>query len=162
MTYETIDAFERNAGRRQAPRTDFLRGERLVFLSGATAFGAAAGFFFAVAMGRQELATQWLAGAPVLALAFLLASNTLIEAVKRRAYGCSVMAFVHTATLLAWPASMLIPGAQFWMAPVAALSSVLLLASCWTGSSSAIYRAAGQASLVAALAAYQGVLVILS
>lgn len=161
MSYETIDAFERT-GKAQTLRSDFSRPERLVFLAGATAFGAAAGFFFAVVMGRQDISMQWLAGAPVLALAFLLASNTLIEAVKRRAYGCSVMAFVHAATLLAWPASMIIPGAQFWMAPAVALTSVLLLASCWTGSPSAIYRAAGQASLVAALAAYQGVLVILS
>lgn len=159
MSYQTIEGFER-IGKARTARTDFSRHERLVFLTGATAFGAAAGFFLAVVMGRQDISTQWLAGAPVLALAFLLASTTLAEAVKRRAYGCGAMASIHAATLLAWPVSLMIPGAQFWMAPAAALTSVLLLASCWTGSSHAIYRAAGQASLVAALAAYQGLLFI--
>jgi hypothetical protein len=161
MTYQAVDTFGQ-VGARTELRRDFLRSERLVFLVGAAAFGSVAGFVLAVSMGRQDLSTQWLASAPVLALAFLLASNTLVEAVKSRAYGCSSVAFAHAATLVAWPFTLMMPGAQFWMAPVAALTTVLLLASCWNGSPTAIYRAAGQTALVAALAGYQGVLAILS
>lgn len=160
MTYQTIDSFAPSV--RSEVRKDFLRSERMVFLVGAAAFGAVAGFTLAVAMGRQDISVQWLASAPVLALALLLATNTLVEAVKSRAYGCSTMALAHAATLVAWPFTLLMTGAQFWMAPVAALTTVLLLASCWNGSSSAIYRSAGQAALVAMLAGYQGVLAILS
>jgi hypothetical protein len=161
MTYQAVETFDR-VNARETVRREFLRSERLVFLAGAAAFGAMAGFVAAVAMGRQDISMQWLASTPVLALALLLAVSTLTEAVKTRAYGCSAMAFAHVATLVAWPVLLLFPQAQFWMAPAAALTSVLLLASCWTGSPSAIYRAAGQAALVAALAGYQGLLAVLA
>lgn len=142
-------------------RSHFLRSERLIFLLGAAGFGGAAGFFMAVAMGRQDMWTQFLAGAPVLALALYFASATYAEAQQRGARGCGVMAAIHGGALLAWPLFIPLQGSLYWAAPVTALASVFLLASCWRGSPDAIYRSAAQTALVAALAAYQGVLIVL-
>jgi|GEM_PF-3259066 len=160
MAYETISPLDHATGAARPLRKSFLRSERLVFLIGAAGFGGLAGFIMAVAMGRQDMWTQLLAGAPVLALALLLACATFVEAQKREAHGCGVMAAVHGVSLIAWP--LFIPlTALYWVAPASALGSVFLLASCWNGSSAAIYRAAAQTTLVAALAAYQGVLIVL-
>ncbi|HYD86701.1 MAG TPA: hypothetical protein VEA80_04440 [Vitreimonas sp.] len=160
MAHETILPLQRVEPPARPPRANFLRSERLVFLVGAAGLGGLIGFVMAVAMGRQDMWSQLLAGAPVLALALLLACATFVEAQRRAAYGCSVMAAAHGMSLIAWPLFIPLPAA-FWVAPALALGSVALLASCWNGSSSVIYRAGAQASLVAALAAYQGVLIVL-
>lgn len=157
MTYQAV---ERSATK--PLRTHFLRFERLVVLVGASGLGAGAGFVTAVALGRQDMWTQLMVAAPVLALALYFASATFAEAQQRKAYGCGVMAACHGISLIAWPLFVPLQGMSFFMAPAAALLTVLALASCWNGSPAAIYRAALQALLVAALAAYQGALVLLT
>ena len=158
MSHETTPLVSPTA---QPPRTHFLRFERLVFLGGAAAVGAGAGFTAAVAMGRQDMWTQLLGGAPLLAGALCLACATFVEARKRRMLSCSIIAAVHGATLILWPLFLPLHATLYWLAPGAAMLSVILVASCWNGPASAIYRAAAQAMLVAALASYQGLLIAL-
>jgi hypothetical protein len=158
MSYETL--LPPN-GAPSAPRTHFHGFERFAFLLGAVGAGGVSGFIAAVAVGRQDLWTQLLGGAPVLALALCLACATFVEARRCALTGCSIMAGSHGVALIAWPLFIPLHPTVYWIAPAAAMTSVLLLASCWSGSPGAIYRSAAQAMLVAALAAYQGVLIVL-
>lgn len=147
-----------------ATRSDFRRLERLVILTGGASVGAAAGFLAAIALGRMELWTVLLTAAPLLVAALYLVARTLQEGMVRHAHGCTTAAILHAAALLAWPATALfapLSEAAFWMAPMAALSTLVLFASCWTGSARAIYRLGGQAAIVAALAVHQGILLTL-
>lgn len=101
---------------------------------------------------------------PVLALALYLTGETMAEAVRNDARGCATAAGLHAAALLAWPMTILLApmgAAIYWIAPAAAISSLMLFASCWGGSARAVYRTTAQGALVAALAAQQGVLLIM-
>lgn len=145
-----------------AKRADFLRSERLVVLTGAAALGAVFGFSATIMTGRADLWTSLLIAAPMLVLALHLTSQTLTEAISRDARGCSVAAGMHGAALIAWPmASLLAPFGAYWFAPVAALSALVLFASCWGGPPRAVYRMAVQGALVAALGAHQAALLIM-
>ncbi|MBX3511715.1 MAG: hypothetical protein KF700_10985 [Hyphomonadaceae bacterium] len=140
------------------------RSERLALLLGVSALGAAAGFAGTLASGRFDLWVLAVIAAPVLALTLYLTGATLTEALERRAHGCAGACMLHVAAILAWPLTALftpLSAAIFWIAPLAALSALVLFASCWSGAPRAIYRMAGQGALVAALAAHQGVFVIL-
>jgi len=133
-------------------------------LIGAAAFGGVAGFAATMMMGRVEPWVLALIAAPVLAYALHLTGLTLSEALSRRAYGCSTACVLHGAALLAWPmTAMLTPiaSAIYWVAPITALSALILFASCWGGASRPIYRMSVQGALVAALAVHQGVFVVL-
>jgi hypothetical protein len=112
-------------------------------------------------MGRQDMWAQLLGGAPVLALALCLACATFVEARRQQMPACSAVAAAHGVSLIVWPLFIPLHVAIYWLAPATAMLSVLLLASCWRGSSGAIYRAAAQAMMVAGLGAYQGVLMSL-
>lgn len=142
------------------PRTDFLRSERLITVVGACAFGAAIGFAVAVAVGRVDVWSLFLAAAVVLAIALYPAAANMADASWSKSPGCRIAAFLHMASLLAWPLAIQFAGSLYWLAPATALSSLLLLASCWTGASRVVYRIGLQGVLVAALAAQQGMLVI--
>lgn len=147
-----------------SPRTHFMRGERLIVLMGATAFGAALGFGAAISSGRLDLWVMALIAAPVLGLAAHLTIRTLSEAFAARAYGCAAASVLHVAALMAWPATAMFSATApdlFWVAPVLALSALVLFASCWGGSARAMYRASLQGALVAAIAAQQGVHVLM-
>jgi hypothetical protein len=156
MTYasHTIDALP-------VPRTDFLRSERLVTLVGACAFGAAVGFGIAVAVGRTDVWSLFLVAAVVLAIALYPASANVADASWRQSPGCKVAALVHLVALLAWPLAVQFAGGLYWIAPATALSSLVLLASCWSGPSRVVYRMGLQGVLVAALAAQQGVMAMI-
>lgn len=145
-------------------RADFRRLERLIVVTGGASVGAGAGFIIAVALGRMELWSVVLIAAPLMVAALYLVARTLQEGMTRDAMGCTTAAILHAAALLAWPMTALfapLSGAAFWIAPVAALATLVLFASCWTGPSRAIYRMGGQAALVAALAVHQGILLTL-
>jgi hypothetical protein len=142
-------------------RTDFLRHERLVFLFGAMAVGVAAGFIAAVAVGRRDFWAPFLTGAPILALALCLTLATYVEARRCGAHRCSIMAVCNAGALILWPVFVALPPAAYVLAPLVALLSATLLASCWNGSTGAIYRAGAQTILVAALASHQGTMLIL-
>ena len=71
------------------------------------------------------------------------------------------MAACNAGALILWPVFVTLPPPAYALAPLIALSSALLLASCWNGSSGAIYRAGAHTALVAALAAHQGAMLIL-
>jgi hypothetical protein len=156
MTYasHTIDALP-------VPRTDFLRSERLITIIGAGAFGAAVGFAVAVSFGRADAWTLFLLAAVVLAVALYPAAANIADAQRGSAFGCRIAAVMHLGALLAWPVAILFGGAFYWIGPAAALASLLLLASCWSGSSSVVYRMGLQGVLVAALAALQGTVVLM-
>ncbi len=139
-----------------APRTHFVRHERLVTLTGACAFGAMLGFSIAVAVGRYDVWALFLAAASVLAIALYPAAANMADAAQRNSPGCRLAAKLHLAALLAWPLTIHFSGGLLWLVPATALSSLLLLASCWTGASRVVYRIAAQGALVAALAAHQG------
>lgn len=145
-------------------RTHFVRGERLIVLLGATAFGAALGFGAAMCSGRLDMWVLALIAAPVLGVAAHLTIRTLSEAFAARAYGCATASVLHVVALMAWPATAMFSAAApdlFWVAPMLALSALVLFASCWGGSARAVYRASLQGALVAAIAAQQGVHVLL-
>lgn len=146
-------------------RRAFNGGERAAVLIGAVAFGALAGLAASLTIGRIEWHWAALASLPPLALALYLASLTMRDALGRGAYGCAAAAGVHACALLAWPlTSLFIPLEQlnYFIAPGMALLGLALFASCWAGPERAFYRSAGQAALVAALCAQQGLLVVLS
>jgi len=161
MTYQAIQPFKTASGTTTAVRKDFRQAERMIFLTGAGAFGAGLGFAAAVMMGRQDLLAQMLASAPLLALALLLAGQTFVQGARNQAFGCVAMATLHGGALVIWPVLVAMQNPLYWTAPVTAVATVVLLASCWKGSSAAIYRSAGQMALVAGLASYQGVLSVL-
>jgi hypothetical protein len=160
MSYEAAPSLEHALPQRPL-RTHFLRYERLVFLFGAMAMGGLAGFIAAVAVGRQDFWTPFLVGAPILALALCLTCATYVEARRSGAFNCSIMAACNAGALILWPVFVTLPPAAYALAPLTVLLSALLLASCWNGSPSAIYRAGAQTVLVAALAAHQGALLVL-
>lgn len=146
-------------------RSDFRRTERLVLLAGASGLGAALGFGAAIAAGRIELWLVILAAMPFLVFALHLTAETLRDALKRNAYGCAAASIMHAGALLAWPlSSLFIPlGAlNYFVPPAAALATLVLFASCWGGSSRAVYRMGAQGALVAAVAAHQGFMVLLA
>ena len=159
MSYDT--APPASAPPQRPLRTDFLHYERFVFMLGAMGVGGLAGFITALAVGRQDFWTHFLTGAPVLALALCLTIATYVEARRRGAFECSVMAACNAAALILWPVFLTLPPIAYMLAPLTTLLSALLLASCWTGTPGAIYRAGAQTVLVSALAAHQGALIVL-
>ena len=146
-------------------RADFRRLERIVILAGGAALGLTIGFTTAIGLGRPSQAALILSGAVFGALALYLCSRTLRESLARSAYGCAAATVAHAAALLAWPLTALfapVSALAFWSAPFIAISALVLFASCWGGSPRAVYRLGLQGALVAALAAYQGALVIMA
>ncbi|MCX7360254.1 MAG: hypothetical protein NT015_19205 [Alphaproteobacteria bacterium] len=140
-----------------APAT-FRRDERFAVLFGGAAVGIAAGFGIAMALGR---ANDWAmyAAIPFLLIASYFAVATLRDAVDRRAIGCSIAAAMVVLSLLAWPAmAVLFPmsAPQFWIAPGAGMVSMLLLASCWTGTHGASYRLMGEAASLCLIVGFLG------
>lgn len=156
MTYAsyTVDALP-------VPRSDFHRSERLITLIGACAFGAAIGFGIAVAVGRADMWSVFLIAALVLAVALYPASANVADASRSESPGCRFAAMTHIAALLAWPLASQFAGSLYWLVPVTALSSLVLLASCWSGASRVVYRIGLQGVLVAALAAHQGTVLVM-
>jgi len=147
-----------------APRAHFLRSERLVVLMGATCAGAVAGFAVAMSVGRLDLVVMALVAIVALGFAAHLTIQTFSEALAARAYGCATASALHIGALMAWPMIALFAAtapALYWLAPATALSALVLFASCWGGSARAVYRASAQGALVAAIAAQQGVTVLL-
>lgn len=147
-----------------APRDQFDRSERLVVLLGAVCLGGLAGFALAMIVGRAEPLTLALMALPALALAAHFTIQTFSEALAARAWGCATASVLHIGALMAWPMIGLIAAtspALYWLAPGLALSALVLFASCWGGGSRAVYRTSVQGALVAAVAAQQGVTVLL-
>lgn len=146
-----------------APRREvFRRDERLIVLAGGVAVGLGAGVGVALALGRVGM---WplMIGAPLFVFALYLACATTHDAISRRAFGCAMAAGLVVASLFAWPISAVFAtSVPAWAGPAAAVASMALLASCWSGASSAVYRLSGQAAIVCAGAAYLGVVNVLS
>lgn len=138
---------------------DFRRGERLVVLMGGAALGVFAGLGAALALGR---AGMWpiIAGVPLFVFALYLAVATCRDALERRAFGCATAAALVAASMLAWPASALfvpMSALVFWLPPAAAVCSMALLASCWSGASGAVYRLSGEAAMFCAIVGFLGI-----
>lgn len=156
MAYEAIATVE------AASDASFRRDERIVVLAGGAALGLGVGVVSALALGRVGM---WplMAAVPLLAIALYMSIATFRDALERRAMGCSIAAAAVIISLIAWPVSMAFAGTfPIWVGPLAAMGSMVLLASCWSGASNAIYRLSGQAAIVGAGAAYLGVVSALS
>jgi len=148
-----------------APVRELYRSERLGLLAGGIALGGFAGVAAAIGMGNQGIWTLIFSAAPFLVAALYLTSHMLSDALRRSARGCATAAGMHAAALLAWPlSSMFTPLGElnFFIAPVLALGTLVLFASCWTGSSRTIYRLGAQGAIVALVAAHQGVIVLMA
>lgn len=139
----------------RAPRTHFVRSERLITVIGAAGFGGLTGLMIALAVGRHDVWSLFIGAALVLGVVLYPAAANWVDANARDSQGCKFAATLHLATLLSWPLVIPLGGAWGWLVPAMALSSLVLLASCWTGSSRAIYRISLQCILVGALAAHQ-------
>lgn len=142
----------------------FIRHERIAVLLGGAALGVAAGIGAALSLGRVG---WWpiAVAAPVFLLAAYMAVCTFRDAVDRRAIGCSIAAALVAVSLLAWPAVGLffpMSAPQFWIAPAATFGSMILLASCWTGTQGAVYRLSGEAAFVCMIAGYLGLTQVMS
>ena len=136
----------------------FRRDERFAVLFGGAAFGIAIGAVAAISMGRTGMWPLFVA-APIFALTAYLAVATFRDAVERRAIGCAIAAGLVTASLLAWPVMGLIfpmSAPQFWIAPAATFGSMVLLASCWSGTQGAMYRLSGEAASIFAIVGFLG------
>jgi len=143
------------------PAAGFDRAERIALLLGGLGLGAMGGFALAMSLGQLSILTTTLMAAPVLLLSLHLTSRTLTEAISARAYGCASATALHGAALLAWPMTALLTplsALSFWMAPVFAVSALIMFASCWQGAQRAVYRLAFQALLVGAISAQQGLM----
>jgi len=153
MAYDTSP----NADAAVAPAT-FRRDERFAVLFGGAAVGIAAGFGVAMALGRTG---EWamFAAAPVFLVAAYCAVATLRDAIDRRAIGCSIAAAMVVMSLLAWPATAILfpmSAPQFWIAPAAGMVSMILLASCWSGTQGASYRLMGEAASLCLIVGFLG------
>ena len=142
-----------------APTNDgFRRDERFAVLFGGAALGVAIGIGAALAIGRTGSWPLFVA-APFFMIASYLAVATFRDALDRRAVGCSIAAAMVALSLLAWPAmAVLFPmtAPQFWIAPAATMGSMLLLASCWSGTQGAAYRLSGEAASICAIVGFLG------
>lgn len=146
-----------NSGVAVAP-ANFRRDERFAVLFGGAALGVALGIGAALSIGRTS---SWIyfAAAPVFLLAAYFAVATFRDAIDRRAIGCSIAAGLVALSLLAWPAAaVLFPmsALQFWIAPAVTLGSMVLLASCWSGTQGAVYRLSGEAASICAIVGFFG------
>lgn len=158
MAYEATTFINAPAAAVQAPG-DFRRDERLAVLLGGAALGLLAGLMSALALGRVG-AWPIVFGAPLFVFALYLSVATVRDAFDRRAYGCAAAAGMVVASMLAWPVAALFystSALMFWTAPLAAVGSMALLASCWSGAQPAVYRTCGQAAVICAAAGYLGV-----
>lgn len=144
-----------------AHRTHFARSERLITTLGACTFGAMIGFALAFGIGRYDIWALFLGAAVVLGVALYPAAANLSDSQRRRSPGCRIAARLHVAALLAWPLVIHVSGALYWLVAATALSSLLLLASCWTGRSRVVYRIGAQGVIIAALAAHQGTMLVM-
>jgi len=156
MAYETTALVE-------PPQAALRRDERLALLMGGAAVGLMAGLLCALALGRVG-AWPIVFGAPLFVFALYLSVASVRDALERRAFGCATAASMVMASMLSWPvAGLFFPmsALMFWTAPVAALGSMALLASCWSGAQSAVYRICGQAAVICAAAGYLGVMQIM-
>jgi len=142
----------------------FRRDERFAVLFGGAAVGVALGAVAAISLGRTGMWPMFVA-APIFALAAYLAVATFRDAIERRAYGCAVAAGLVALSLLAWPATAIIfpmSAPQFWIAPAATLGSMVLLASCWSGTQGAVYRLSGEAASICAIVGFLGLNVLMA
>jgi len=144
-----------------AASTDFLRSERLATVFGACALGSALGFAAAVAIGRTDVWAVFFLAAMVVAVALYPASANMADAARSRSPGCKFAAVVHLLSLLAWPLAVQFAGSLYWLVPSIAVSSLVLLASCWSGPARVVYRTGIQAVLIAALAAHQSTMTVM-
>jgi hypothetical protein len=159
MAYDSAVLTHSGHGATVARATDdFRRHERLVVLMGGAALGVLTGLGAALALGRTG-AWPIVFGGALFVVAAYLAIATFRDAIDRRAIGCSIAAALVAASLMAWPvAALLAPlSLVFWMAPLAALASMVLLASCWSGAQSAVYRLSGEAASMCAIVGYVGI-----
>ena len=146
-------------------RSNFRRLERVVILAGGVALGLTIGFTAAIGLGRPSQIALILSGAVFGALALYLCSQTFRESLAGNAHGCAAATIAHASAVLAWPLIALfapVNALAFWSAPFIAISALVLFASCWGGAPRAVYRLGMQGALVAAVAAYQGALVIMA
>ena len=147
------------------PSDAFSRLDQLIVVLGAAGLGAMAGLFGALLLGRTTPWLAFLASTPFLIIAFHFTVVTLCDASERKARGCWGAAIVSVAIVLAWAmAGAFVPAgsALYFVAPGLALASLVMFATCWRGSSRAIYRIAGEGALLGVVAAHQGLLAIMS
>ncbi len=164
MTYESAAVVQSDLRGAIRAADDFRRGERLVVLMGGAALGIIAGLGMALALGRTGPWPLFVA-APVFLMAAYLAVATFHDAIERQALGCAIAAGLVAMSLLAWPAVALfytISTFQFWIATAATLGSMVLLASCWSGAETAVYRLSGQAASLCLIIGYLGITQIMS
>lgn len=162
MAYDAGRFIQQNA---IASERGFLRSERIGLLVGGAGLGVLCGGFAALAFGKPDLWLMIATAAPVLVLALYLTGETLSDALRRDARGCATAAGLHAAALLSWPfVSLFAPVSMpaFFIAPVLAMASLVLFASCWSGPSRAVYRLAAQGALVALIGAHQGFIVLMA
>ena len=155
MSYASYAVDTPAVGAAPTSRADFHRSERLITIVGACALGGAIGFAVAVAIGRTDMWALFLSAAVLLAVALYPASANVADASGGQSKGCTLAAMAHIVAILAWPVVVQFAGGLFWLVPAIALSSLVLLASCWNGQSRAVYRMGLQGLLIAALGAHQ-------
>lgn len=138
--------------------------ERLGLMLGASAFGAAIGFFTTLALGRIE---PWLAPAcsgPVYLAALYLAGERLHDAIVRKAWVATTLLTLHLAAMLAWPFALFLPAqeaAALVIGPPATLVTLIALTISVPIEPRAVNRASAHALFVAALAVSQALMFLL-
>lgn len=138
------------------PREHFFGFERLVVLTGGSAFGLLVGMGVAMTIGRQEMWPVLFVSALLIALALYFVSAAIAGALDRGARVSATAAAVSGIALLVWPLLIALESAVYWIAPVTALSALLLVALFWGGSARIVYYMGVQAALIGALTAQQG------
>ncbi len=139
-----------------APRAHFFGFERLVVLTGGSAFGLLVGMGVAMTIGHQEMWPVLFVSALLIALALYFASAAIAGALDRGARVSAAAAAISGIALLVWPLLIALESTVYWIAPVTAFSALLLLACFWGGPARIVYYMGLQAALIGALTAQQG------
>jgi len=141
---------------------EFRRIERWVVAFGASAFGLLAGATLAVGVGRVDAPVASAAILMLFGFAFHLASKSFVETLRARAWFGAALLTLHLLTFGLWPFQVFLfdpRSAAFWTGLFALMGT--LAAFLWLSAPSAriVFRISFQAALLAALTAYQGVIV---
>ncbi|MBI1186816.1 MAG: hypothetical protein GC206_05700 [Alphaproteobacteria bacterium] len=161
MTAVAFPSLPYAAGARRRVR-EFRSIERLVVASGAAAFGLLAGALLAMSVGRVETPAAIAAIMLLFGFAFHMAATSFVEILRARAWGGAGLFALHMLAFGLWPFQVLLfnpASLEFWVGLGALLAT--LAAFLWLSAAPArvVFRTSAQAALLAALTAYQGVLV---
>jgi len=140
---------------------DFRPSESVIVALGAGGLGAVAGLVAALALGALEAWAAAAIAAPIYLAAVYLTERGMGQTWRDRDWLAFALSVLLLTALAAWPLTMLYSANDprlFWAGPIATLVILTGVVISASGRPRQLYRAAGLAFLIAALAANQSFL----